>query len=357
MDVKKESEEEAIKNILKEEKVKKALTETDLAKEGVSPSGRKNILLLIGYTIVVFLIGGLLYYLLEYRIIPVSESYIPLGQKLVFGAMMIAFVLFLNRLLKQILMRKINDRASEYNFKSLINLLTFLLIFLIAVSLIFSNWYATMVSFGVVSLILGLALQNPLTSLFGWIYLLIRKPYEVGDRIKIGNVYGDVMNVGYFDTTLWEFGGDYLSGDHPSGKIIRFSNSKIFSEYVVNYSWPLFPFIWSEVKFYVSYTSDFDFISLIVTEIAEKEVGEAMLRRVTRLKKILEDSMVQELEIKEKPSVIFSAHNNTWIEVVVRFLVEPKNLGPTKSLLFTHIMKKLKQHPDKVIFPNSPAKS
>ena len=357
MALKKESEEEAIKKVLKEEKVKKALTESDLTKKTATPSENKSILLLIATTVGVFLIGVLFYYLLEYRIIPLSEKYIPLGQKVVFGAMTIVFVLFLNRLLKQILMRRIDDRAGKYNFRSLINLLTFLLIILIVVSLIFSNWYATMVSFGVVSLILGLALQNPLTSLFGWIYLLIRKPYEVGDRIKIGNVYGDVMNVGYFDTTLWEFGGDYLSGDHPSGRIIRFSNSKIFSEYVVNYSWPLFPFIWSEVKFYVSYTSDFDFISLTVTQIAEKEVGAAMIRRVTRLKRILEDSMVQELEIKERPSVIFSAHNNTWIEVIVRFLVEPKNLGPTKSLLFTHIMKELKQHPEKVIFPNSPVKS
>jgi len=267
--------------------------------------------------------------------------------------MLISIVILLNRLLRNIFIRRINDRASAYNFRSLVNFLTFLLIFVIVVSLIFANWYATLVSFGLVSLILGLALQNPLTSLFGWMYLLIRKPYEVGDRIKIGNVYGDVMNVGYFDTTLWEFRGDYLSGDHPSGRLIKFANSRIFNEYIVNYSWPLFPFIWNEVKFYVSYSSDFDFISLTVTQIAEDEIGEAMMRRVKRLKRILANSLVRQLDIKERPSVIFSAHTNTWIEVKVRFLVEPKNSGPVKSLLFTHIMKELKNHPEKVIFPNS----
>ncbi|MFD2516350.1 mechanosensitive ion channel family protein [Salinimicrobium flavum] len=355
MDTQKESEEEEIKKILSEDKIKKALTETDLAKEAPSAE-HKSTLLLVVYTVIVLLIGSLLYYSLEYRWLPISEEYVTLSQKLVFGAMMIAFVLFLNRLLKRILSRKIDDRASAYNFKSLINFLSFVLIFLIGVSLIFSNWYATMVSFGVVSLILGLALQNPLTSVFGWVYLLIRKPYEVGDRIKIGNVYGDVMNVGYFDTTLWEFGGDYLSGDHPSGRIIRFSNSRIFNEYVVNYSWPLFPYIWTEVKFYVSYTSDLDLISRLVTEITEKEVGEAMMKRVIGLKKILANSMVQKLEIKEKPSVIFRANVNTWIEVTVRFLVEPKNSGPTKSLLFTHIMKELNNYPDKIIFPNTKGK-
>lgn len=355
MDIKKESEEEEIKQILSEEKVKKALTETDLVKEDPSP-GQKSTLRIVVYTVIALLFGSLLYYALEYRWLPIPEGYITLGQKLVLGAMMIAFVFFLNRLLRRIFTKKIDDKANAYNFKSLINFLSFVLIFLIGVSLIFSNWYATMVSFGVVSLILGLALQNPLTSVFGWAYLLIRKPYIVGDRIKIGDVYGDVMNVGYFDTTLWEFGGDYLSGDHPSGKIIRFSNSKIFNEYVVNYSWPLFPYIWTEVKFYVSYASDLDLISRLVTEITEKEVGGAMMKRVKGLKKILADSMVQELEIKEKPSVIFRAHINTWIEVTVRFLVEPKNSGPTKSLLFTHIMKELNKHPDKVIFPNTGVK-
>lgn len=345
-------EEEEIKKILQEEKVKKALLETDKSQE--DPSKKNTELIsLIGSTLLVILVAGLLYYLLEFRTLPISEKYLPLVKKLVLGAMLITIVLFLRRLLRKILVKRIDNRASAYNLRSLINFLTFILIFLIVVSLIFSNWYATLVSFGVVSLILGLALQNPLTSLFGWVYLLLRKPYEVGDRIKIGNVYGDVMSVGYFDTTLWEFRGDYLSGDHPSGRIIKYANSRIFNEYVVNYSWPLFPFIWTEVKFYVTYNSDFNFISRSVTDIAEKEIGEAMMRRVKRLKKILADSMIQELEIKERPSVIFTAPDNTWIEVTVRFLVEPKNSGATKSLLFTHIMEELKKYPEKVIFPNS----
>ncbi len=352
MNADKRTEEEEIKKILEEENVKKALLETDTSKK-TFPSARREILLLVGYTALIIVVAGLLYFLLESGNLPVSEAYLPIAKKLILGSVLITTVLFLNSLLRKILKRKIDDKASAYNFRSLINFVSFFLIVLIVISLMFSNWYATLVSFGVISLILGLALQNPLTSLFGWVYLLLRKPYEVGDRIKIGTVYGDVMNVGYFDTTLWEFRGDYLSGDHPSGRVIKYANSRIFSEYVVNYSWPLFPFIWNEVKFYVSYDSDFDFISHLVTEIAEKQLGEAMMRRVKRLKTILADSMIQELEIKEKPSVIFTANNNTWIEVTVRFLVEPKNSGPTKSLLFTHIMKELKKHPEKVIFPNS----
>lgn len=348
----KETEKKHLEAILEDEKVQKALLETGKPSQKI-PGQRKKIFLLVGYTILIVFGAGLLNFMLEEGYLPISERYFPLVKKLILGTVLVTAVFFLNSLFRKIVRRKVSDRASAYNFRSLINFISFALIVVVVISLIFSNWYATLVSFGVVSIILGLALQNPLTSLFGWVYLLLRKPYEVGDRIKIGSVYGDVMNVGYFDTTLWEFKGDYLSRDHPSGRIIKYANSRIFNEYVVNYSWPLFPFIWNEVKFYVSYDSDFDFISRVVTEIAENEIGEAMMRRVKRLKKILADSMIQELEIKEKPSVIFNAHINTWIEVTVRFLVQPKNSGPTKSLLFTHIMKELKQHPEKVIFPNT----
>ncbi len=351
-----ENEKEEIQKILSEEKVKEALKETEASRDAPAIDGKERSFI-FGYTLIVISVCAVLYYLLEFRSLPVIQNYIPLLQKLVLGAMLISIVYLLNRLVRKILIKRINDRSSAYNFRSLVNFLSFLLIFVIIISLVFANWYATLVSFGLVSLIIGLALQNPLTSLFGWMYLLIRKPYEVGDRIKIGNVYGDVMNVGYLDTTLWEFRGDYLSGDHPSGRIIKFANSRIFNEYIVNYSWPLFPFIWNEVKFYVSYSSDFNFISLTVTKIAEDEIGEAMMRRVKRLKIILANSLVRKLDIKEKPSVIFTAHTNTWIEVTVRFLVEPKNSGPVKSLLFTHIMDELKKHPDKVIFPNSQMKT
>jgi hypothetical protein len=106
----------------------------------------------------------------------------------------------------------------------------------------FRNWYTAVVSFGLISLILGFALQRPITSFIGWVYILVREPYRIGDRIKIGDATGDVIDLGYFDTTLWEFGGEYLSTDHPSGRVIKFPNSSVWDTPVYNYSWPLFPY-------------------------------------------------------------------------------------------------------------------
>jgi small-conductance mechanosensitive channel len=149
-----------------------------------------------------------------------------------------------------------NTISDGYSISSLPSSLGFFV-----VSTLFANWYTAVVSLGLVSLILGFALQTPITSFIGWIYILIRTPYRLGDRIRIGDAMGDVIDVSYLDTTLWEFGGEYLSTDHPSDRIIKFPKSKVLSTAVYNYSWPLFPYIWNEIKFNIAYESDPDFVS------------------------------------------------------------------------------------------------
>ena len=353
METKEPIEDKELEDIKKDEKVQRALSETSISVQKESAVVLEKEAPLIGITAIIFLSCGALYFLLGWKRFPISSIYIPLAQKIVLAVILISLVLLATKLLKKIVDRKIENKTTVFNFNRIADFFASLLILVIILSLLFANWYAAMVSFGIVSLILGFALQNPITSFFGWLYILIRKPYEVGDRIRIGNVYGDVINVSYIDTTLWEFNGDYLSSDHPSGRIIRFANSKVFSEYVYNYSWPLFPFIWNELSIFISYESDFKFASDTIKRVVDTEIGEAMVRRVKRFKIILKDTPVDELDVNEYPSVILQAHTNTWIEVIVRYLVEPKNSGSVKKKLFGAVMDELKKDPEKIIFPNT----
>ncbi|HTN21402.1 MAG TPA: mechanosensitive ion channel family protein [Pelobium sp.] len=347
------TEDKELLGIQKDQKVQKALSEHSNKTKKIVDESVKSQNPLLGMSAIIFCLCATGYYLLKFKFLPVPQIYIPFLQKIVLAVMFISLVLLANRLLKKVFGQKIEDKTTLFNFERIANLFAGLLVIAIILSVLFANWYTAMVSFGIVSLILGFALQNPITSFFGWIYILIRKPYEVGDRIRIGDVYGDVINVSYFDTTLWEFKGDYLSSDHPSGRIIRFVNSKVFDEYVYNYSWPLFPFIWNELNFYIAFESDFKFTADTIKNIAEKEIGEAMIRRVKRFKKILDETPVDEFDVNEYPSVTLRADGNTWVRVVVRYLVEPKNSGRVKSKLFNTIMEELKKHPEKVMFPKT----
>jgi small-conductance mechanosensitive channel len=162
-----------------------------------------------------------------------------------------------------------------------------------------------------------------------------------------------VIDVGYLDTTLWEFGGQYLSTDHPSGRIIKFPNSDVLSNPVYNYSWPLFPYIWNEVKFQVAYDSDFEFIARTMQEVTEAELGESMMENVKVFRELLAQTPVDRLEVRERPAVFFRVGDNTWIEAIVRYLVYPREAGRVKNRLIKTLLERLNAEPERVKFPKS----
>ena len=101
--------------------------------------------------------------------------------------------------------------STRFTLNRIERLAVALAVAVIVVSIIFVNRYAAVAAFGVGSIIIGLAVQTPMKSFIGWIYILVRQPFRVGDRIKIADATGDVIDVSYLDTTLWEFGGQYIT--------------------------------------------------------------------------------------------------------------------------------------------------
>ena len=178
-------------------------------------------------------------------------------------------------------------------------------------------------------------------------------PYRVGDRIRIGDATGDVIDVSYLDTTLWEFGGEYLTTDHPSGRLIKFPNSNVLTTAVINSSWPLFPYIWNEIRFHVAYNSDLEFVASTMQDVAETALGADMRKQVAVYRKLLAQTPVNELDVRERPSVFFRVSDNTWLVAIVRYLVEPRQAGRVKSRLILEMLARLNAEPERVRFPKS----
>jgi small-conductance mechanosensitive channel len=283
----------------------------------------------------------------------VSEQALPRIRNYVRGTTLVIAILLVARLLEVFAIGRVGSTVNRYNLKRILRLVVVLAVGFTIVSVLFVNWYAAVVSLGLISLILGFALQTPISSFIGWIYLLVRAPYRVGDRIRIGELRGDVIDVSYLDTTLWEFGGEYLSTDHPSGRVIRIPNVNVLTTPVVNYSWPLFPYIWNEIKFHVAYESDIGYVGQTMLRIVDAEIGADMAEKVQVYREILAKTPVDQLDVKEKPTVMFRVSDNTWLEAIVRYLVHPKEAGRVKTRLIEKLLRELNSQPDKVLFPKS----
>src|SRR6266581_3070716 len=298
------------------------------------------------------LIGcAILYYLIGSKFIPLVQTEVDFSQRILRGFALIVVILATAKAVRVYAIGRIEDAVTRFTLQRIQHLVAGLLIAVIAVSVIFVNWYPALTALGVGSIIVGLAVQTPMKSFIAWIYILVRQPFRVGDRIKIGDATGDVIDVGYLDTTLWEFGGQYITGDHPSGRLIKFPNEKVLDELIYNYSWPLFPYIWNEVKFQVAYNADLEFIAKTMQKITEEELGQEMLKRVETFRDLLARTPVDELDVHEHPRVIFRVADNTWLEAIVRYLVAPREAGRVKSRLIKKLLAALNAAPDKVMFP------
>src|ERR1700720_1154232 len=280
-------------------------------------------LLLIGCAVFYYLVGS--------KLIPLLQAEIDLTRRFLRGAVLIIIILAIAKAGNVYALGRIEDAVTRFTLRRIQYLIVALLIAVIAASVIFVNWYAALTALGVGSIIVGLAVQTPMKSFIALIFFLRRQPFRVGDRIKIDDATGDVIDVGYLDTTLWEFGGQYISGDHPSGRVIRFPNEKVLDSIVYNYSWPLFPYIWNEIKFNVAYGADLEFISKTMQKITEEEIGEEMMKRVEVFRDLLARTPVDELEVRAHPRVIFRADEMTWIDAIVRYVVAPREAGRIKS--------------------------
>src|SRR5438046_1499927 len=297
---------ETSEEISKKPEVRQALSQTSGSKAGTEKvrAATKDKFWFVTHALLI--VGcAVLYYLVGSKLIPVPQNTVDLSRRFLRGVALIVIVLAIAKAISIYAIGRLDDAATRFTLRRIEHLLVVLVIAVIVIGVIFINWYTALISVGIGSVIVGLAVQTPMTSFLGWIYILIRRPYRVGDRIQIEDATGDVIDVSYFDTTLWEFGGKYLSTDHPSGRIIKFPNSKVLSAMVYNYSWPLFPYIWNEVKFQIAYQSDLQFVATTMQKVTEGEIGEDMIERGEVYRNLLARAPVDDLHLTEHPRVIF----------------------------------------------------
>ena len=180
----------------------------------------------------------------------------PVVGNIVATASVVIFVIVLVRTVQRFLGRYIDDSSRRYRVRKLVTFSGYILgLFLL--SLVFSEKLSGLtVFFGVAGAGVAFALQELIASLAGWVAMSFGHFYTVGDRVQLGGIKGDVIDIGMLRTTLMECGG-WINGDQYNGRVVRVSNSFIFKEPVYNYSSD-FPFLWDEIVVPVRYGSNYE---------------------------------------------------------------------------------------------------
>jgi len=278
-------------------------------------------------------------YLLNLKIFDAWEQYIPFVKKLSQSLFLIVLIFLISKIITRIISKQSHTAGDRYNLLRIVRILAIIFSLIVVVSFLFQSLYAAAVSFGLISLVLGFALQAPITSFIAWVYLVFRRSYLVGDRIQIKGFRGDVVEISYLDTSIVERRGDYLGNDRKSGRIIRFPNSLILKEEITNYSGPQTPFIWNETPIQIAYTSDLQFVENCLLEAAQRDFKENYPQFT-----IHKDGQWE-------PAVYFRINPYAWMEAVVSYPVKPTDATSRRNRILKSVLPILNEAPDKVKFP------
>ncbi len=192
---------------------------------------------------------------------------------LTFGVVFIIYV-FINTALKKILLNKFKTKKMKHNIIMFTNLISYLFIFFAILFLVlsFTGVASIGLTAGLLTAALGWALQRPITGIAAWIMVIITKPFQIGDRIIIGDVRGDVMNMTLTHIYLGEFGGT-IGGEETSGRYVIIPNAFLFERNVINYT-SQNEYILDEVAFTITYKSHLDLAKSIAKKAAEESTKE-----------------------------------------------------------------------------------
>jgi len=128
---------------------------------------------------------------------------------------------------------------------------TALLILVVAVRFFLEDLKDIGTVLGIAGAALVIALQDMCSAFAGWFIIVASGKIRVGDRVEIGGVVGDVIDIQLLRTTLNEL-NNWMRADEPTGRVVTIPNSFIFKEKVVNFT-HVHPFVWNRLDIIVTF--------------------------------------------------------------------------------------------------------
>lgn len=224
-----------------------------------------------------------------------------------------------------------------------LNLLLAVLITVGLMSIWFEDPARLATAFGLVSAGLAFALQRVITAFAGYIVILRGNNFTVGDRISMGGVRGDVLALGFMQTTLMEMGVAPGSDAGPAvwvksrqftGRIVTVTNAKIFDEPVYNYTRE-FPYIWEELSVAVRYGDDRARAEAILLEAAGRHALDPRTISEEAARTLERRFDLRRLDFGPR---VFYRLTNSWLELTVRFTVADHGTRAIKDQMARDIL-------------------
>lgn len=195
---------------------------------------------------------------------------------------------------------------------------------------------------GLFSAGMAFAFKDLVSSFLGWVIINSHKPFVVGDRIRVGNSIGDVLQIDWFYTTIIEVTQNNKTYGQSTGRLTHIPNIKLLSAEVISET-STFPYTWNEIQFNLSLDSNWQKAKEIIINIAGKEIGDIQ----EEVKECLDiASKTHPIYYQNLSHTVYTSIDLGKIVLTLRFICRSRNFRNLEHGIVESVLVEFKKYED-----------
>ena len=187
---------------------------------------------------------------------------------------------------------------------------------------------------GLVSAGIAIALSDLLKNMAGWLYIIVRRPLWLGDRVEVDGTRGDVVDVRLFRFTLMEI-GEWVHADQSTGRLVHVPNGVLFAKPMANYT-EGFEYIWNEIPVMITFESNWEKAKAIIQEELEEMSVDVPAGAIEGLRKTARD---YQIKIGKLTPIVYLSVQESGVLLTGRFLVSARQRRGVEERVWEGILR------------------
>ena len=271
----------------------------------------------------------------------IPAIYMDIIRKLLSSLVALMFMLVLNRVVGGLLKAQVKDPSHRHTLRMLVRNTVFFIGSIVVLVIWLGLGSNFTVAMGILGAGIAFASQEVIGSFAGYLNIVMGNLFRIGDRVRVGNVVGDVLDISILRTTVMEI-GEWVKADQYTGRVVSVANRVVFSDPVFNYT-QHWPYLWDEIVTPITYDSDWRRAGEIMLEYGQEHSSPPYTQAQAKLQ-----DMMRRYPLCETPAepLLYVVMTDNWIEMTLRYVVEARERREVKGRLHRELLQRFESEAD-----------
>jgi small-conductance mechanosensitive channel len=266
--------------------------------------------------------------------------YVDIISKLLLSLLTLMVTLVIHRGLRNLLQRRVGDPAHAHTLSMLVRNTLYVASGIVILFVWLGSGSNLTVAMGILGAGVAFASQEVIGSFAGYVNVVTGNLYRIGDRVRIGDVMGDVLDISILRTTVMEI-GEWVHADQYTGRIVTVANRVVFSAPVFNYT-QYWRYVWDEIMIPITYASDWHRAGEIMLAQGREYTSRFFEEAQAEFDHLTQVYPVQRASVEPTLYVVMT---DNWVQITLRYVVEARERRQVTGQLHRELLERFESEP------------